>query len=49
MTFTLLKASDWNFEQTITVNNIAELKEIYPSLIIDFEDMAITIYDFWVE
>lgn len=49
MTFTLYKASDDDFEQTITVNNIAELKEIYPSLIINFEDMIITIYDYWVE
>lgn len=49
MTFTLYKASDYKFRQTITVNNLAELKEIYPSLIINFEDMTITIYDDYVE
>lgn len=49
MTFTLRKASDWDFKTTITVNSLEDLKNIYPSIIIDFIKMEITIYDSWVE
>lgn len=49
MTFTLTKASDWDFCEKITVNSLDELKNIYHCLIIDFEKMEITIYDDYVE
>ena len=49
MTFTLYKASDYTFRETITVNTLEDLKNIYCSIIVDFEDMTITIYDDYVE
>ena len=49
MTFTLEKASDWDFHEEITVNSLDELRNIYPCLIIDFNNMSITIYDDYVE
>lgn len=49
MTFTLEKASDWNFKKTITIETLDDLKKIYSSLVIDFERMVITIYDTWIE
>ena len=49
MKFTLTKASDWDYEKTIIVNSLEDLKKIYPCLVIDFERMTITIYDTWIE
>ena len=49
MTFTLYKASDFHFRKTITINNLKDLKDIDDYLIINFEDMTITIYDDYVE
>ena len=49
MTFTLKKASDWDFRKEIVVNSFEELRNIYPYLIIDFDNMSITIYDYYVE
>lgn len=49
MTFTLYKASDWKFREEITVNSIEDLRNIYPRLIVNFDDMEITIYDDYVE
>lgn len=49
MKFTLRKASDWDYEKTIIVNSLEDLKKIYPCLVVDFERMIITIYDTWIE
>ena len=49
MTFTLLRASDFNFSQVITDDSLEDLKNIYPNLIVNFADMEITIYDDYVE
>lgn len=49
MTFTLEKASDWDFHEKITVNSLEELKDIYPNIIINFISMRITIYDDYIE
>ncbi len=49
MKFTLRKASDWDYEKTIIVNSLEDLKKIYPCLVVDFERMTITIYDTWIE
>ena len=48
MKFTLVKASDWDYEETIIVNSLEDLKKIYPCLVVDFERMTITIYDTWL-
>lgn len=48
MKFTLVKASDWDYEKTIIVNSLEDLKKIYPCLVVDFERMTITIYDTWL-
>jgi len=49
MTFTVRKASDYNYNETITVNSLKKLKAINKKLIIDFTNMIITIYDDYVE
>ena len=49
MKFTLVKASDWDYEKTIIVNSIEDLKKLYHYLVIDFDEMTITIYDAWIE
>lgn len=49
MTFTLYRASDYHFSQVITVNSLEDLRNIYPNLIVNFDDMEITIYDDYVE
>lgn len=49
MTFTLYKASDLNFDETITVNTLEELQAIGNDIIIHFEEKEIWIYDDYIE
>ena len=53
MTFTVYKASDWNFKETVTFNTLEELKDYQlnagVSLIINFEKLEIWIYDDYME
>lgn len=57
MEFILEYASDWDYEETIKINSLEELKELSKkvgsSLIIDFGQNSlkptITVYDDWVE
>ena len=53
MTFTVYKASDWDFKETITFNTLEELKDYQlnagVSLIIDFEELEILIFDDYME
>ena len=48
MTFTVRKASDWNYEETVTFNTLEELKDYQlnagVSLIINFKAHRIWIY-----
>ena len=49
MTFTVRKASDWNYEETVTFNTLEELKDYQlnagVSLIINFKEYKIWIYE----
>ena len=49
MTFTVRKASDWNYEETVIFNTLEELKNYQlnagVSLIINFKAHRIWIYD----
>ena len=53
MTFTVHKVSNWNFEETATFNTLEELKDYQlnagVSLIINFEELEIWIYDDYME
>ena len=53
MKFTVYKASDWNFKETVTFNTLEELKDYQlnagVSLIINFEKLEIWIYDDYME
>lgn len=54
MEFTLLKASDYTYEEVIEINSLEELKKLQANndnqrLIIDFFDPSITVYDHWIE
>ena len=53
MTFTVYKASDYNFKTTVTFNTLEELKDYQlnagVSLIINFEELEIWIYDDYME
>ena len=53
MVFTVYKASDWDFKETITFNTLEELKDyqlnIGASLVINFENFNILIYDDYIE
>ena len=53
MTFTVFKASDYEFQTTVTFNTLAELRDYQinagSSLIIDFEELEIWIYDDYLE
>ena len=49
MTFTVFKASDFHYKDTVTVYTLEDLKTIYPNIVIDFDDMIITIYDDYLE
>ena len=53
MTFTVHKASDWNYEETVTFNTLEELKDYQlnagVSLIINFKEHEIWIYDDYME
>lgn len=49
MTFTVFKASDYRYEGKVTVNTLEDLKAIYCNIIIDFDDMVITIYDDYID
>ena len=53
MTFIVHKASDLNFETTVTFNTLEELKDYQVNaghpLIINFEKSSILIYDYYVE
>ena len=53
MTFTVQKASDWNFKETVTFNTLEELKDYQlnagASLVINFENSNILIYDDYIE
>ena len=49
MTFTVRKASDYNYNEIITINSLEELKAINEYIIVDFCDMTVTIYDDYVE
>ena len=53
MKFTVRKASNWNFEETAIFNTLEELKDYQlnagASLVINFEDSDILIYDDYIE
>ena len=53
MIFTVHKVSNWNFEETATFNTLEELKDYQlnagVSLVINFEDSDILIYDDYIE
>ena len=55
MNFTLTKASDWDFEETIEIKDMEELKSLHEKFnrrfdfVIDFNEMTIIIYDSWLE
>ena len=53
MTFTVYKASDWEYEKTVTFNTLEELKNyqlnVGEPLIINFKDFNILIYDDYIE
>ena len=53
MTFTVFKASDYKFQTTVTFNTLAELRDYQinagVSLIINFEELEIWIYDDYME
>ena len=51
------KASNWNYEKTVTINSMKELSDFikkFGRIIIDEDihskyDLLITIYDYWIE
>ena len=53
MTFKVFKASDYDFQTTVTFNTLEELKDYQintgSSLIINFEELEIWIYDDYME
>ena len=53
MKFTVHKASNWNFEETVIFNTLEELKDYQlnagASLVINFENSNILIYDDYME
>ena len=54
MTFTIVLASTYEIMEEVTISTIAELKEIYKQynefeLIVDFEEMTITVYNDYIE
>ena len=53
MTFTVFKASDYNFQATVTFNTLEELRDYQinagVSLIINFKENEIWIYDDYME
>ena len=50
MKYILRKASDDNFKKEVEVNNMEDLRALGShEFIVDFEDMEITIYDWYVE
>ena len=53
MTFKVHKASDWNYEETVTFNTLEELKDYQlktgVSLVINFNGPTILIYDDYIE
>ena len=53
MTFKVFKASDYDFQTTVTFNTLEELKDYQinagSSLIINFEELEIWIYDDYFE
>jgi hypothetical protein len=50
MKYILRKASDDNFEKEIEVNDMEDLRALgHHQFIVNFENMEITIYDWYVE
>ena len=54
MKFTVVLASTWEVMEEVQINTMTELKELYQQynefeLIVDFEEMTITIYNDYVE
>ena len=53
MRFTVFKASDYDFQETVTFNTLEELRDYQTnagvSLIINFEENEIWIYDDYME
>ena len=53
MKFTLRKASDYKYGEPVEVSSMEGLKMLYEiygySLVIDFEEMTITIYDDYLD
>ena len=53
MIFTVRKASDWSYEETVTFNTLEELKDYQlntgDSLVINFRESKILIYDYYIE
>ena len=54
MKFTVVLASTWEVMEEVQINTMMELKELYQQynefeLIVDFEEMTITIYNDYVE
>lgn len=54
MEFKIRKASDWKYEETVTLATLEEMEKFYNAhghnnLVVNFKNKVIIIYDSWLE